>query len=128
MKVSYKASDTYLGTSFIAAEDETSDPDKEKCETTFFKKIKFKHQEERGIHYNEQYDFQEGEQKILLELEIKQAASKTINVRASTGFLDYLGDVGGFAEAVSIFSFLGSYFSSKLLAAAVAKKLYIRKK
>ena len=49
-------------------------------------------------------------------------------MRASTGFLDYLGDVGGFAEAVSIFSFLGTYFSAKLLSAAVANKLYIRKK
>ena len=74
------------------------------------------------------YDFNDGEMKILLEIEIKQSSSKTINQRASTGFLDYIGDVGGFAEAVSIFSFLGTYFSSKLFAAAVANKLYIKRK
>ena len=55
--MTFKALDTYLGTKFLPKEDEDDDPDKEKCETSFFKKIKFDKKEERGIHYYEQYDF-----------------------------------------------------------------------
>ena len=35
--------------------------------------------------------------------------------------------MGGFAGAVSIFSFIGTFFSSKLFTAAIANKLYIQK-
>lgn len=41
-------------------------------------------------------------QPIMLDIEVKQDAYKTINSRTSTEILGFLGDIGGFKESLLI--------------------------
>ena len=54
---------------------------------------------------------------------------KVSNVRSTTQILDFIGDYGGFNDAMEIiFVTLGSFFSGKFLIASLAKDLYFGKK
>ena len=69
------------------------------------------------------------EGKILTEFILKLDQFKSENKREATKVLGFLGDVGGFAAAVEgVFSLIGSYFSSKYLAASIASNLYVERK
>ena len=69
------------------------------------------------------------EGKILTEFILKLDQFKTENKRDATKVLGFLGDVGGFAAAIElVFSVIGSYFSSRYLAASIASNLYVQKK
>jgi hypothetical protein len=66
---------------------------------------------------------------ILLELELKQEANKIISSRSSTQILDFLGDIGGFIEAITMIAVIfGEYFSAKFFIAQVTSDLYVSKK
>jgi hypothetical protein len=50
-------------------------------------------------------------------------------VRSSTQILDFLGDIGGFKEALMlILATFGEYFSAKFFIAKVGEDLYLEKK
>jgi hypothetical protein len=52
-----------------------------------------------------------------------------VNVRSSTEILDFMGDIGGFNDAVTlIFASMGMFFSSRFVVASLAKDLFIEKK
>ena len=54
---------------------------------------------------------------------------KVKNVRSSTQILDFIGDYGGFNDAMElIFVTLGSFFSGKFIIASLARDLYFGKK
>jgi len=60
---------------------------------------------------------------------ISQDTTKTASYRSSTMILDFLGDIGGFKEALMLLLFLfGEYFSSLLFVPQVGKELYKGKK
>ena len=53
---------------------------------------------------------------------------KTVNVRSSTEILDFIGDLGGFNDAVTmLFAVAGAFFSSRFVTAALAKDLFMEK-
>ena len=54
---------------------------------------------------------------------------KTVNVRSTDEILDFLGDIGGFNDAlVIIFATFGGFFSSKFVVASLARDMFIEKK
>jgi hypothetical protein len=65
---------------------------------------------------------------ILLEVVLALDPFKTVSERVSTSILDYLGDLGGFYQALDILVFMiGSFFSSKMFLASLAENFYKRK-
>ena len=49
--------------------------------------------------------------------------------RSSTKILDFVGDLGGFYQAIDILLFMfGQYFSAKFFYQFISNKLYIRKR
>lgn len=65
---------------------------------------------------------------IWMDLILLQDSTKQISTRTSTQVLDFLGDVGGFQGSLIIILYLfGEFFSSKLLAASIAKSFYLQK-
>jgi hypothetical protein len=65
---------------------------------------------------------------MLLEVILRLDPFKTISERVSTSVLDYLGDLGGFYQAVDLLVFMiGQFFSSKLFIASIASQFYSRK-
>ena len=65
---------------------------------------------------------------ILLELELIQDSIKTISQRGSTQILDFLGDIGGFKEALLlVFVVVGEYFSARFFLDKVGQDLYVKK-
>ena len=64
----------------------------------------------------------------MLEIDIRQDSTKVANSRSSTQILDFLGDIGGFKEALLLILVSGGeYFSARFFIATVAKELYITK-
>ena len=64
-----------------------------------------------------------------MNINLKQAATKSISSRSSTQILDFLGDIGGFKEAMMIiFAIFGEYFSAKFFVERVAEDLYVIEK
>jgi hypothetical protein len=58
-----------------------------------------------------------------------QESFKFISERKSTQILDFLGDIGGFKEAILLMLVtFGEYFSAKFFISKVAQDIYIRKK
>ena len=55
-------------------------------------------------------------------------AFKTESLRTSTQILDFLGDIGGFYQALDLIIFLiAEYFSARFFLASIAKSLYLFK-
>lgn len=108
------------------------DPDEDNCNTEFYKRVKFSKNQGVIKYFPDYYDPEteaENEEILLFEMVIKQDATKTVNQRQSTQILDWLGDVGGFKEALlMLFYIVGEYFSAKMLLASVAEKFFLTKK
>lgn len=50
-------------------------------------------------------------------------------MRSATEILDFLGDIGGFNDAITmIFASMGMFFSSRFVIASLAQDLFIEKK
>ena len=63
-----------------------------------------------------------------MDILIKQDSTKTISERSSTQVLDFIGDIGGFKEAILLIMFtFGEYFSAKFFVKTVAEDLYMHK-
>jgi hypothetical protein len=61
------------------------------------------------------------EDKFLMEVILQLDPFKTISQRESTSFLDFLGDLGGFYQAIDILVFMiGQFFSAKFLMVSIA--------
>ena len=68
------------------------------------------------------------DEQILTEITLKQSSEKVYNERSSTQILDFLGDIGGFKEALLLIMVtVGEYFSSKFFISKVAQDLYLAK-
>jgi len=53
---------------------------------------------------------------------IKQSSLKTVSFRYSTMILDFLGDIGGFKEAILLLIVVfGEYFSAQLIVSKIAE-------
>jgi hypothetical protein len=62
-------------------------------------------------------------------LAIKLDHYKTVNVRSTDEILDFMGDIGGFNDAlVMIFATFGGFFSSRFVIASLARDLFLEKK
>ena len=99
------------------------------CEGHTFEKLKY--QRHHGLDANYADNYEEGviEGKLLLEIEFKLDSFKTISQRSSPGFLDFLGDIGGFYAALDILIFtFGQYFSKKFFQASVAGTFFLQMK
>jgi hypothetical protein len=65
----------------------------------------------------------------MLEIMLNQQSLKATSVRESTQILDFLGDIGGFKEALLlILAFIGEYFSAKFFIQTVGSEMYLEKK
>ena len=73
------------------------------------------------------YEEDEIEGKILLEMSLSLDQFKTETVRKSTDILEMIGDVGGFQGAFVILTALvGSFFSELFFKASITENFYIR--
>jgi hypothetical protein len=75
-------------------------------------------------------DYEAGffKEKMLLEVTLVLDPFKTISERLSTSILDYLGDLGGFYQAIDLMVFMiGHFFSSRLFIASIASRMYFKK-
>lgn len=51
-----------------------------------------------------------------------------MNVRSSDEILDFIGDIGGFTDAVHmIFAMFGTFFSSRFIVSSLAKDMFLVK-
>ena len=79
-------------------------------------------------NYLDDYEGGLFQDKMLLEVTLQLDPFKTISERISTSILDYLGDLGGFYQAIDLLVFMiGQFFSSRLFIASIASKLYSKK-
>lgn len=94
-------------------DDANEDNARGNCEegfNTFWRKIKYSKDKLVERKYKDYYEVSKiiKENIIMFELQLSQVSSKAFNQRESTGILDFLGDIGGFNEAIFIsISFLG---------------------
>jgi len=99
------------------------------CKNKFFSKPKYVNSDFNIAPYSTRYAMNVQEvltPMIMLEVQIKQAATKSMSTRNTSQFLDFLGDIGGFGIAVMvILAFFGEYFSSKQFIERVAEDLYV---
>ena len=59
---------------------------------------------------------------LLIDMTIKQSSLKTVSFRYSTMILDFLGDIGGFKEAILLLIVVfGEYFSAQLIVSKIAE-------
>ena len=91
------------------------------CKSSQFSKIKYLQNKDTIKNYLDDYEAELFEDKMLLEVTLQLDPFKTISERVSTSILDYLGDLGGFYQAVDLMVFMiGQFFSSKLFIASIA--------
>ena len=109
---------------FIVGESNNEEEDSS-CNNASFEKLKQIGGEITKKAYSDEYDPYVVEDKILFEIKMELDGFKTTNVRTSTQILDFLGDIGGFYQALDLIVFmLGQYFSSKFFVLSIAKKMH----
>jgi hypothetical protein len=60
-----------------------------------------------------------------MKIHLMQRSDKQLSNRESTQILDFLGDIGGFKEAIFLLVVtFGEYFSAKFFISKVAEELY----
>lgn len=100
----------------------------DECLSDSYSKLKYfanKDSYKEYMFYNEEGLFDDI---ILFEVVLQLDPFKTVSSRISTSILDYLGDLGGFYQALDILVFMiGQFFSSKLFLANIAAKFYNRR-
>ena len=109
----------------------STDTQEDACSGNFFRKIKYVSTNAVTKTFTDWYDSDLlviNNNVILMEISIKQDSSKTISARSSTEVLDFLGDIGGFKEAIMIIMVtFGEYFSAKFFVSTVANDMYMQK-
>ena len=105
--------------------DAESDPSvsllQSKCNNEGYQKIKYVSSKASEKNYLDDYESGVIENKILLEVQLELDAFKTESLRTSTQILDFLGDVGGFYQALDLIIFLAAeYFSARYFLASIA--------
>lgn len=112
-------------------EEEPAD-DNNGCDGPFFRKIKYVKSKDQIKTFTDWFPAEQLRQNnynVLIELEISQDSTKAINSRSSTQILDFLGDIGGFQQALYLLLFtFGEYFSARFFIQEIASKLYVKKK
>ena len=105
------------------------DDDDFECDSKSFTKLKYNDKETAKLSYLDDYENGVIEGYIFLELELAMDPFKTVSVRQSTGFLDYIGNVGGFYTAVDLMIYMiAEFFSAKFFLASVACSMFIKTK
>ena len=78
--------------------------------------------------YLDDYEANLFRDKILFEVVLQLDPFKTTSERLSINVLDFLGDLGGFYQAIDLLVFLfGQFFSAKLFIASISSTFYYRK-
>ena len=109
-------------------ENSTNSAVSEKCANVGYQKIKFVGQKSSEKKYLDNYEAGVVENKILIEIELQLDAFKTESLRTSTQILDFLGDIGGFYQALDLIIFMAAeYFSARFFLASIASSLYMFK-
>lgn len=102
----------------------------DKCDGDYFirlKAAKWSHEERLFNDYISSF-YSTNDPLIIMDIVINQDSVKSINERQSTQILDFLGDIGGFKEAlIIILATLGEYFSAKMFVQKVGTVLYLEK-
>lgn len=107
-----------------------SDEHAEDCDGEFFSRLRFSNSYGEKRSYNDYYPYGDplNDPFILFEIEISQNSVKTKSERSSTAILDFLGDIGGFKEALMIMlAGFGEFFSAKMFIKKVGESLYREK-
>lgn len=75
------------------------------CDNIFFEKIKYKDENNEMKHFSE--DFEKGiiDERILYQIVLSQDLFMTTSDRSSSQILDFIGDLGGFYQAVDLLVF-----------------------
>ena len=110
---------------------ELANPDQAACGSTFFQRVKYSKHQGATMKFSDYYDtklFSDNDDTILLQITLQQDSVKSTNFRSSTQILDFIGDVGGFQQAMlMLFYIIGEYFSAKYLLKSIAEVLYLQK-
>ena len=105
----------------IGNEQNTAISDEFECNYQYFEKIKFEKQKSYITNYNEVYERGLITDRILYQIQLAQDQFKTISERQSTQLLDYVGDLGGFYQAIDILIFaIGEYFAAKFFIQSIS--------
>ena len=95
-------------------EDPCDDPIKKLKLGKFFKK-------ESPVEVQDKYE-------NFLNVSIQLDSYKSVNVRSSDEILEFIGDIGGFTDAVHmIFAVFGTFFSSRFIVSSLAKDMFLVK-
>jgi hypothetical protein len=79
--------------------------------------------------YSDDFELGVIEDQILFEVIIELDSFKSINFRESTQVLDFLGNIGGFYQAINLLVlWVAQYFSGKLFISSIASHLFMVKK
>lgn len=114
-----------------AANDDSSEPTSflQECDNIQFWRLKYADNTKDVKVTDDYYEPQNMEDIILQELILTVDPFKTLCNRVSTQVLDYMGDLGGFTDAIfMLLAIFGEYFSHKFLQANIAQKYYTRKR
>ena len=102
--------------------------DQNECESASFEKLKYISTRSSSKSYLDDYEAGVIPDKILIEIQLQLDPFKTTSTRSSTQFLDFLGDIGGFYQALDLVIFMAAeYFSAKFFLASIASTLYHQK-
>ena len=97
------------------------------CGGAEFNTIKYSSQKYEGKKLEDDYEEDEIEGKILLEMSLSLDQFKTETVRQSTDILEMIGDVGGFQGAfIMLTAIVGAFFSELFFKASITENFYIR--
>jgi len=89
-------------------------------------KLKYVSSKTSTLEYLDDYEKDVISNKILLEIQLEMDSFKTESLRTSTQILDFLGDLGGFYQAVDLLIFMiAEYFSARFFLASIAANLYV---
>lgn len=98
------------------------------CNANTFAKMKYLKNSDTSKNYLDDYEAGFFSDKILLEVTLRLDPFKMISSRNSVGILDYLGELGGFYQAMDLMVFMiGQFFSSRLFLASIATRMYSKK-
>ena len=98
------------------------------CNNDQFQKLVYLKNKDSLKNYLDDYEKSFFDDKMLLEVVLQLDPSKKEWERSTTNVLDFLGDLGGFKEALNILvSWLGTFFSAKFFISSIASKFYFTK-
>lgn len=111
--------------------EKAENPEADDCDAEFFEKVMYSSTRSATKKLSEQQDITDQSasgQTILLEMIFQQDPNKSINFRTSLQILDFLGNLGGFLEALTYLGIFSAMYSGTVLRGLIAKNFFLRQR